>query len=78
MEKLIKRLKVVLSTLEDVGSVTIPPKVFPELRSIIRDMADQMAEKTARSRLFHNFKDIAQDLDETDGDKPMVWDDDEG
>jgi hypothetical protein len=44
MNELIKRLKVVLTTLEDVGSITIPSKVLPDLKSIIRDMEDKMAE----------------------------------
>ena len=52
MNELIKRLKVVLTTLEDVGSITIPSKVLPELKSIIRDMEDKMAEHGETTWLY--------------------------
>ena len=38
MDKLVKRLSSILTALEDVGSITIPPKVLIELKSLIQDV----------------------------------------
>ncbi len=44
MEKLVKRLSNILDTLEDVGSVVIPPEVIQELKSIIQDITASKCE----------------------------------
>ncbi len=44
MEKLVKRLSSILDTLEDVGSVVIPPEVIHELKSIIQDITASKCE----------------------------------
>ena len=38
MDKLVKRLLSILTALEDVGSIVIPPEVLIELKSIIQDV----------------------------------------
>ena len=44
MNKLINRLNNILTALEDVGSVVIPPEVIQELKSIIQDITASKCE----------------------------------
>ena len=46
MEKLVKRLSNILDTLEDVGSVVIPPEVIQELKSLIEDVSKSKCDNT--------------------------------
>ena len=38
MDTLVKRLSSILTALEDVGSIVIPPEVLLELKSLIQDV----------------------------------------
>jgi|GEM_PF-3074543 hypothetical protein len=40
MDTLVKRLSSILTVLEDVGSIVIPPEVLIELKSLIQDITE--------------------------------------
>jgi hypothetical protein len=40
VDKLVKRLSSILTALEDVGSIVIPPEVLLELKSLIQDISE--------------------------------------